>query len=144
MRPPSRSRPRTTMLPFDTTIPEAFMRAGPCFKLLLVAALAGASRPSAAAAQTSPAETAAGPAPVGLDTAGMDRSVKPGDSFFRYANGTWFQKTEIPADRSSYSAGTMLAEVTDRRVADLIQHPAQAAAPAGSDERKIGDYYTSF
>ncbi|MGN6392601.1 MAG: M13 family metallopeptidase [Gemmatimonadales bacterium] len=74
----------------------------------------------------------------------MDRSVKPGDSFFRYANGTWFQKTEIPADRSSYSAGTMLAEVTDRRVADLIQHAAQAAGPAGSDERKIGDYYTSF
>ena len=38
---------------------------------------------------------------VGVDTAGMDRSVAPGDDFFLYANGTWFKDTEIPADRTS-------------------------------------------
>ena len=35
-----------------------------------------------------------------LDTAGMDRDVKPGDGFFEYANGSWLRRTEIPADRS--------------------------------------------
>ena len=40
--------------------------------------------------------------PPGLDVAGMDRSVKPGDDFFAYANGTWLKPTEIPADRSTY------------------------------------------
>ena len=79
-----------------------------------------------------------------LDTAGMDRSVKPGDNFFDYANGTWLKTTEIPADRSSYGAGAMLTDLTDRRVADLIQEAAKAKAPAGSDLRKIGDYYASF
>jgi putative endopeptidase len=74
----------------------------------------------------------------------MDRSVKPGDDFFRYANGNWLERTEIPADRSSYGAGAVLAELTDRRVADLIQATAKADAPAGSDSRKIGGYYTSF
>ena len=32
----------------------------------------------------------------------MDKSVKPGDDFFRYVNGTWFDKTEIPADRTRW------------------------------------------
>jgi len=83
------------------------------------------------------------PAPA-LDVAGMDRAVKPGDSFFDYANGTWLKTTEIPADRSSYGAGAMLAELTDGRVAELIQQAAKANAPAGSELRKIGDYYSSF
>ena len=38
----------------------------------------------------------------------------------------------------------MLIELTDRRIADLIQEAAKANAPAGSDLRKIGDYYASF
>ncbi|HEX6616276.1 MAG TPA: M13 family metallopeptidase N-terminal domain-containing protein, partial [Gemmatimonadales bacterium] len=80
----------------------------------------------------------------GIDVAGMDRSVRPGDDFFRYANGHWLETTEIPADRSSWSAGAMVAERTDGRVADLIREAAKAKAPAGSDTRKVGDYFTSF
>ena len=79
-----------------------------------------------------------------LDVAGMDRSVKPGDNFFEYANGTWLKQTEIPADRSTYGGSAILIELTDRRVADLIRETAKANAPAGSDLRKIGDYYASF
>jgi putative endopeptidase len=82
--------------------------------------------------------------PPALDVAGMDRSVKPGDNFFEYGNGTWLKQTEIPADRSTYGASAILIELTDRRVADLIQEAAKGNAPAGSDLRKIGDYYTSF
>jgi predicted metalloendopeptidase len=82
--------------------------------------------------------------PHGIDTAGMDRSVKPGDDFFDYANGTWIQHTEIPADRSSYGTSSILLDLTDRRVADLIQQTTKGDAPAGSEARKIGDYYASF
>lgn len=110
----------------------------PAFASLTVAVALAASVPleSLATQQT-------GPSP-GLDAAGMDPSVKPGDNFFSYANGTWLKQTEIPADRSSYGTGVMLVELTDRRVADLIQESAKANAPAGSDLRKIGDYYASF
>jgi predicted metalloendopeptidase len=91
-----------------------------------------------------PAQAAAPARSSGIDIAGMDRSARPGDDFFAYANGTWLEKTEIPADRSSYGAGSMLAEQTDRRVADLIQQTARTDGPAGSEQRKIGDFYTSF
>ena len=74
----------------------------------------------------------------------MDRSVAPGDDFFKYANGTWLKHTEIPADRSSYTSGVILTDLTDRRTADLIQGAVKGDAPAGSDLRKIGDFYASF
>ncbi|HEX3274147.1 MAG TPA: M13 family metallopeptidase [Gemmatimonadales bacterium] len=94
-------------------------------------------------AQTSPAETASRPTP-GVDTAGMDRRVRPGDDFFEYANGSWLRQTEIPADRSSYGAGALLTELTDQRTAELIQDAARAGGAPGSDARKVGDFYASF
>ncbi|MGN6391322.1 MAG: M13 family metallopeptidase [Gemmatimonadales bacterium] len=80
----------------------------------------------------------------GLDVAGMDRTVRPGDDFWEYANGTWLKRTEIPADRSSWSSDAELTELTDRRTADLVREVAASDAPAGSDRRKIRDFYVSF
>jgi putative endopeptidase len=106
---------------------------------LFIAALILLPLPAARAQTNQPP-----PRSSGIDVAGMDRSVKPGDDFFGYANGTWLEKTEIPADRSSYGAGSILAEQTDRRVAELIQGAAKGSSPAGSDRRMIGDYYSTF
>ena len=92
--------------------------------------------------------TAAAPAPTlidtGIDLKGVDKSVKPGDDFFAYANGTWIKTTEIPADRSSYGSNAILSERVDKEVADLIQGAAQSHAKAGSEAAKIADYYAAF
>jgi putative endopeptidase len=80
----------------------------------------------------------------GIDVAGMDRSVKPGDNFFEYANGTWLKTTEIPADQSSYGSGEILVELSDQRVSDLIKEMAKTSAAAGSEQQKIGDFYAAF
>jgi putative endopeptidase len=80
---------------------------------------------------------------VGIDLAGMDRSVKPGDDFFAYANGTWIKETDIPPDKSAYGAGGILADSTDRQVADLIQTMARSSAGT-PEQKKIGDYYAAF
>ena len=82
------------------------------------------------------------PAP-GLDLAALDRSVAPGDDFYAFANGTWLKTTEIPSDRSFWGVNAELVEKTDKRVADLIQEAA-AKALAGSQARKIGDYYQTY
>jgi putative endopeptidase len=78
-----------------------------------------------------------------LDFAGIDRSVAPGDDFFRYANGNWLAKTEIPPDRSSWGTGAELAELTLKRTNELIRAADASAAP-GTEARKIGDYYASY
>ena len=40
----------------------------------------------------------------GIMKENMDTSVAPGDDFFRYVNGTWYDNFEIPADKSSFGA----------------------------------------
>jgi putative endopeptidase len=80
----------------------------------------------------------------GPDLAGMDVRVAPGDDFYAYANGAWINATEIPADRSSYGNGAILAELTAQRVNDLLKAAAASRARAGSEAQQIGDFYESF
>jgi putative endopeptidase len=82
--------------------------------------------------------------PPGIPVAGMDRSVSPGANFFAYANGTWLRTNEIPSDLSSYGSWDVLKELSERRVANLIQQQSEGAATAGSEAQKISDYYASF
>ena len=74
-------------------------------------------------------------ASYGLDLAGMDPAVKPGDDFFAYANGKWVAATTIPPDRSSWGVFATLAEKADKRTADLIR---------GTKEQKVADYYAAY
>jgi putative endopeptidase len=80
----------------------------------------------------------------GLDLPAMDKSIKPGDDFYGYANGTWEKNTPIPPDRASYGVFTILEEKANKRTSDLIQEADKAKAPAGSETRMIGDYYAAF
>jgi putative endopeptidase len=86
---------------------------------------------------------AADPATHALDVAGMDRSVDPGDDFYRYANGGWIQATEIPADRANIGVFAQMAEEAGRRTRGLIQE-AEKSKDAPADARKIGAYYAAF
>ncbi len=99
---------------------------------------------SVATAYSSALHAQEAPLPAGIDTAGMDRAVRPGDNFYAYANGTWLRDTRIPADRSSYGSFAILAGQIDERVAGLIQETAKTKAPRGSEAQMVGDYYASF
>ncbi len=79
--------------------------------------------------------------PSGLD---VDNSVKPGDDFYRYANGGWLKANTIPAGQSSYDNRAMLAKRTSQQVRDIIQQAASAHASKGTVQQKVGDYYASF
>lgn len=118
--------------------------------LLLAAAVSAVvacdRTPNAAQTAATPAaEAPAAAAPTsGIDLAGIDKSVKPGDDFDEYANGAWKKATEIPADRASMSTGYYVFEKAEKRNADLIQGLEKANPAAGTDERKIADYYAAF
>src|SRR3954470_7005182 len=117
-----------------------------------VAALAAGAVPAFSAQNRAPAHPAsashAATTPTfgtfGFDTAGMDRSVNPGDNFYDFANGTWQKTTEIPADKPIWGGFVVLDELSTKRTRDVIEAAAQANAPAGSVERKVGDFYASF
>jgi putative endopeptidase len=78
----------------------------------------------------------------GIDLAGIDKSVDPGDDFFGYANGAWSRAVQIPADRPSYGAFDAIAEKVNARTADLIKGAGKSAGDA--EAKKIGDYYDAF
>ncbi len=80
----------------------------------------------------------------GVELANMDKTVKPGDNFFKYVNGTWLKNTEIPADKSTYGSFAILREQSDARVKAIIEDLAQQKNKQGSDEQKIGDLFASF
>ena len=67
----------------------------------------------------------------------------PGDDFFGYANREWLARTDIPPDRSSWSAFSALGELTNNRIIKLIEALAADKETRG-DARKVADYYTAF
>jgi putative endopeptidase len=77
----------------------------------------------------------------GIDVAGMDKSVKPGDDFFGYANGGWMKATEIPADRTSFGAFDVIFDEVNKRTAGIITESAKSKNP---EERMVGDYYSAY
>jgi putative endopeptidase len=81
----------------------------------------------------------------GVDLAGMDRSVKPGDDFFKYVNGKWAAETPIPADKTSYGAFAVLGDLSEARVHALLDRwAADKTLKPGSDEAKVAAIYRSF
>jgi putative endopeptidase len=80
----------------------------------------------------------------GISIANMNRSVKPGDNFFLYANGAWIKRTMIPADRSRISVFDTLNDLSNKRTLTLIEEASKAKAPAGSNTQKIAELYHSY
>lgn len=80
----------------------------------------------------------------GIELTNLDTQVKPQQDFFRYVNGNWLAKTEIPADKSSWGSFNELRDSADQHVLTLIKAAAAKPAEAGSDTQKIGDLYRSY
>lgn len=81
---------------------------------------------------------------IGIDPANMDRSVKPGDDFYAYANGGWMKTAEIPADRSSIGGFFIADQQTERQLIELVGGLVNSRAAPDSDEGRIRDFYKAF
>jgi putative endopeptidase len=84
------------------------------------------------------------PLSSGIMQENMDLSVKPGDDFFNYVNGKWLEKTEIPADKSSYGGFAILRDEAQADVMAIINASAEGDFTQGTDEQKVGGLYRSF
>jgi putative endopeptidase len=87
---------------------------------------------------------AGGPPTKFIDPANMDLSVKPGDNFFEYANGTWIKKNEIPAKETRWGSFNILhQENTDKLLGLLGEVSKTSGQPKGSLKQRVGDLYAS-
>ncbi len=90
----------------------------------------------------------------GIVLENMDKSVKPTDDFFRYTNGTWLDKTEIPADRTSWGGFGELRKKTDADVLAILNKAIEEGNfprikdakgnKTDSDQEKAVNYFESI
>ena len=80
----------------------------------------------------------------GIDQTAMDMSIKPGDDFYRYANGAWMDAFEMPADRSRYGAFTLLAEKSEQRVRFIIEDLAAEKPSTDTVEGKVAAFFNAY
>src|SRR5580698_5405718 len=81
----------------------------------------------------------------GFDLSGAEFSIQPGDDFFRYANGTWIDKTQIPADKPGFSLRIMMTDAIEQRLHTLLETlAAKGDMVPTSLEGKVGAFYRSF
>ncbi len=111
--------------------------------VLLLALAADPSRSAAADGALPDAKPQYGAA--GFDATGGDAKTKPGDDFFRFANGAWIDRTEIPADKAVYSLRAAISDLTEQRLHELLEAEAfRASAAPSTIEGKVGAFYRSF
>jgi len=81
----------------------------------------------------------------GINLEYMDKNARPGDDFYRFVNGAWFDKTDIPADKSTWGSFNELAQNTDLDVLSILKEAAQSNQYADdSDEGKAINVYKTF
>lgn len=73
----------------------------------------------------------------------IDSTIKPGDDFFRYANGGWIKKTPIPASESGWGIGNLVYEENYNRKRKINEDAVAAKAAEGTITQKIADFWIS-
>ena len=74
--------------------------------------------------------------------AGVDASIRPGDDFFTYANGSWLKATAIPAGKERWSPRNEIEQLVRQQIAILLD--GASAEPVGSNARKVADFRTAY
>jgi endothelin-converting enzyme/putative endopeptidase len=81
----------------------------------------------------------------GINLTNIDHQVRPQDNFYRYVNGAWLNKTEIPADKTSIGAFYELRDKADEDVKTIIEQLAQTPTLTdGSNEQKVADLFRAY
>jgi putative endopeptidase len=78
-----------------------------------------------------------------VDVEGLSPSIKPGDNFFMYVNGTWYDTAKIADDQSGVGSYSFLNIPQKVLLQNILEEVAAGTHPQGSVEQKVGDFYAS-
>jgi putative endopeptidase len=79
----------------------------------------------------------------GVDLTARNEAIKPGDDFFMYASGTWYDNFVMPADKTRFGAFTGLAERSEKQVKEIIDDITKRT-DLNADEQLVADFYQSY
>ncbi|MDE3179346.1 MAG: M13 family metallopeptidase [Acidobacteriota bacterium] len=111
--------------------------------LLAAAAFLVGSNGAVILGQAAAENATAQSSPRGYDPANLDRSVKPCTDFYQFAVGGWRAKHPIPADYPAWGIIRVVTQRNQKILRRLLEQDAASHAPAGSNQRKLGDFYSS-
>ncbi len=92
-------------------------------------------------AETQAAKAELGSFGVELDA--RDESIKPGDDFFQYAGGTWYNNFEMPGDKTRYGAFDRLAERSETQIKAIIEE-ISTGENLNAEQQLIKDFYSAY
>ncbi|MBS1529559.1 MAG: M13 family metallopeptidase [Bacteroidetes bacterium] len=78
-----------------------------------------------------------------VDVAGIDYSIKPGDNFFRFVNGRWYDTAKIAADQSGVGSYSFMNIPQKLLLQNILDSVSKSKNMLGSVEQKVGDFYAS-
>jgi putative endopeptidase len=96
-----------------------------------------------AAGQPAPTGAAATTSVHGIDPTDMDRTAKPCQDFYKYADGGWREKNPIPAEYPSWGTFNELADRNREALRKILEGLAAQKRAEGTEEQKLGDFYAS-
>ncbi|WP_395342074.1 M13 family metallopeptidase [Ningiella sp. W23] len=79
----------------------------------------------------------------GIEVDAMNKAIKPGDDFFMFASGNWYDNFEMPADKTRYGAFTKLADRAEERVKGIIEGASEVENKT-LEQQLIADYFTAY
>lgn len=74
---------------------------------------------------------------------GIDASKKPGDDFFMYANGIWYDSIRIPDSQTGVGSYSFMNYPQRTRLQGILDSISTSRNQPGSIEQKVGDFYAS-
>jgi len=80
----------------------------------------------------------------GIIHANLDPSIRPQDDLFGYTNGTWFARTEIPADRGRYGTFDHLREQAEHDLREILDEAVASGAAPGTSMGRVALLYGAF
>ncbi len=83
------------------------------------------------------------PLKSGINPAAIDKTCKPCDDFWRFANGAWLDANPIPPSQSSWGAMSAMRDQNQERLKSILDQAASAKAAKGTNDQKIGDLYSA-
>ncbi len=78
-----------------------------------------------------------------VEVSGLDSSIKPGDNFFGYVNGRWYDTAQIAGDQTGVGSYMFLNIPQKLLLQNILDSVSKTTHTPGSIDQKVGDFYAS-